>query len=387
MGQLRIVLAPDSFKGTMTAAEVCEAMERGMRQELPEAEFDRIPMADGGEGTIEAIVSAARGQIEEIEVAGPLGESIRGTIGRIEQDGERWAIVEAASLFGLPMLAQEERNPLNTTSRGMGDAIRFALDSGFRKLVIGLGGSATNDGGMGMLSALGARYFDSEGRELYGFGRDMASAERADFTKLDPRLPECSLIIASDVTNPLLGPQGATRVYGPQKGASQEVAEELESAMGKMAALTERELGVRCADSPGAGAAGGLGFALMAIGAMVKPGAEVVGDLCGLEERIRRADCVVTGEGSSDAQTLFGKLPIRVAEVAKTADKPAYLLSGSLGGEWTALLPHFAGCLSTVTRPAPLEEIMRNAERNLLEASRNLARLIAASRNELRGVR
>ncbi|MBB6673082.1 glycerate kinase [Cohnella nanjingensis] len=377
---MRIVLAPDSFKGTLSAAQVCAVMARGIGEELPDAAFDAVPMADGGEGTLDAIVNATAGERAEIVASGPFGSPGPASLGVIRQDGERWAVIEAAALFGLPLLRQEERNPLHTTSRGLGDAIRAALDLGIRRMVVGLGGSATNDGGMGMLSALGARFVNGQGEELRGFGRDLAAVARIDYAQLDPRLADCTLIAATDVANPLLGPQGATRVYGPQKGADPDAVERLEAGMARYADLTERAARVRYAEAPGAGAAGGLGAALLAVGARVEPGARVVGRMCRLEERIRQADLVVTGEGSSDGQTLYGKLPLHVAKTAQAAGKRTFLLSGSLGDRWEDLLHYFAGCLSTITRPAALEDCLPHAERHLHLASRNLGRLIAAGR-------
>ncbi|MCC3375183.1 glycerate kinase [Cohnella sp. REN36] len=377
---MKIVLAPDSYKGTLSAAQVCAVMARAVREELPEAETDAVPMADGGEGTLDAIVNAANGERIGIAAAGPFGRPFAAEIGIFRRGGERWAVVEAAGLFGLPLLRLEERNPLHTTSRGLGDAIRAALDLGIRHLVVGLGGSSTNDGGMGMLAALGAKFADGRGAELTGFGRDLAEMAVADLAGLDPRLAECTLLVASDVANPLLGPEGATRVYGPQKGADPATVERLERAMANYAELLAQASGKRHADAPGAGAAGGLGAALLTVGARIERGAEVVGLLCGLEERVRRADVVWTGEGSSDGQTLYGKLPLHVAGVAREAGKPAYLISGSLGDRWIELLPHFAGCLSTVTRPAALEDCLRDAEANLYATSRNLARMLASVR-------
>ncbi|TVX98325.1 glycerate kinase [Cohnella terricola] len=373
---MKIVLAPDSYKGSLTAARVCSIIERAMKEELPDADIVSIPMADGGEGTVDAIVRAASGRIIEMTVSGPLGLPIQTCFGDISQNSERCAIIEVASLFGLPMLAQEARDPLNTTSRGLGDAIRVVLDMGYRRLYIGLGGSSTNDGGMGMLSALGARFYSGSGEELRGFGRDLAALNHIDLSGLDPRLAECTLIAASDVTNPLLGPQGATHVYGPQKGADSETVEMLDEAMGKYADLLESAMRIQKRDSSGAGAAGGIGFALMSIGAQIRPGAEVVGMLCGLDEHIQASDWVLTGEGSSDGQTLYGKLPIYVARRASAAGKPTLLLSGSLGDNWQSLLPYFTGCISTVTRPSSLEESLLQAERNLDIASRNAARLL-----------
>jgi len=373
---MKIVLAPDSFKGSLSAVRVCSIMEQAMREELPDAEIVSVPMADGGEGTVDAIVRAVSGRMVELTASGPLGLPIRTGFGEISQNSERCAVIEVAGLFGLPMLTEEARNPLNTTSRGLGDAIRIALDMGYRRIYIGLGGSSTNDGGMGMLSALGARFYGATGEELRGFGRDLAGLRRIDLSGMDNRLMECTLIAASDVTNPLLGPQGATRVYGPQKGADSKMLDLLDEAMEKYADLLEGATVVRHRDSAGAGAAGGIGFALLTMGARIRPGAEVVGLLSGLDDQIRSADWVVTGEGSSDSQTLYGKLPIYVANRAKAAGKPTLLLSGSLGDDWQSLLPYFAGCLSTVTRPSSLEECLLHAERNLHIASRNAARLI-----------
>jgi len=376
---MKIVLAPDSYKGSLTAARVCSIVERAMREELPDAEIVSVPMADGGEGTVDAIVKATSGRMVEFTASGPYGLPNQTFFGNIRQDSEQCAVIEVASLFGLPMLTKEERNPLNTTSRGLGEAIRTVLDMGYRRVYIGLGGSSTNDGGMGMLSALGARFYSDLGEELFGFGRDLVVLKHIDISGLDKRLAECTLIAASDVTNPLLGPQGATHIFGPQKGADPQMVQILDEAMGKYAKLLESSTHTRNQESSGAGAAGGIGFALMTIGAQMHPGAQVVGRLCGLEEQIQVADWVLTGEGSSDSQTLYGKLPIYVARRARAAGKPTLLLSGSLGDNWQSLLPYFAGCLSTVTRPSPLEECLLQAERNLYTASRNAARLLSVT--------
>ncbi|ASS67777.2 MULTISPECIES: glycerate kinase [unclassified Paenibacillus] len=375
---MKIILAPDSYKGTLTAAQVCAIMERGIRAELPGASFDAVPMADGGEGTLDAVVAAAGGRLRGAAVSGPLGAAISARYGTIRQGEEDWAVIETAEVVGLPMLKPEERGPLRTTSRGLGETMLAALDAGYRRIVIGLGGSSTNDGGMGMLAALGMRFLDGCGEELTGFGEDLAAVETIDPSGLDPRLAACALVAASDVANPLLGAEGATRVYGPQKGADADAVERLELAMARyadrMAAIAPPGL----AESPGAGAAGGLGFAMLALGAAIEPGAAVVARLCGLAERIRRGDCVVTGEGCSDAQTKYGKLPLHVAGCASAEGKPVYLLSGSLGEGWTELLPHFSACLSTVMRPSTSEAALAQAESNLYEASRNLGRLLGA---------
>lgn len=374
---MHIVLAPDSYKGTLSATEVCETMRHAIREEMPNAVVESVPMADGGEGTVDAIVAAAGGRKVAVNAVGPLGRPIEAFIGEIMDEAERCAVIEVASLFGLPMLERSERNPLHTTSRGLGDAIKAALDDGIRRFVVGLGGSATNDGGLGMLAALGAAFTDREGNRLFGFGSDLLALEKVDLSGLDERLRECAITIASDVSNPLLGSRGATNVYGPQKGADAKLVRTLDQAMGRYAELAEEAWGRSEKDTPGAGAAGGLGFALLLLGGNLVPGAKVVEQVSGLAGKIRRADWVVTGEGCSDGQTLYGKLPLHVASLAEEAGKPALLISGSLGEGWESLLNRFAGCLSTVTRPAALEDILPHAEHNLYVATRNVAKLIA----------
>jgi len=373
---MRFVLAPDSYKGTMSATQVCEVMRRAILSEMPDAVIDAVPMADGGEGTVEAIVAATGGSSVALQATGPLGAPVSSLFGEIEYEGERCAVVEAASLFGLAMLEKKARNPLHTTSRGLGDAIRAALDLGFRRFIVGLGGSATNDGGIGMLAALGVRFYNAGGQELYGYGRDLLELERVDWSGLDGRLEGGMITIASDVANPLLGHTGASYVYGAQKGADAETIARLDAAMAKYAGLLRRMTGVDRSETPGAGAAGGLGFALLHLGGTIVPGARVVEEASGLKARIASADWVVTGEGSSDGQTLYGKAPFHVARLAEEAGKPALLVSGSLGAGWEQLLPHFAGCFSTVTHCAELDDILRHAETNLFIAVRNAVRLI-----------
>lgn len=370
---MRILIAPDSFKGSLTAAQVAEVMARAVREEAPEAQVRLIPLADGGEGTVDALVAACGGHTVPIEVTGPLGERVQAYYGAA--DGG--AVLEAANLFGLPMVPPAQRNPLHTTSRALGEAILAALGQGYTKLTIGLGGSATNDGGMGMLSALGASFSDKSGAPLVGFGRDLPALERVDVSGLDARLAQCEITVACDVTNPLTGPHGATFVYGPQKGASAELCEELDAAMTAYADKLEAALnadGLR--DTPGAGAAGGLGFALLAIGAKLVPGAQVVEARTGLREAAREADWVVTGEGRSDGQTLYGKLPLHVARLAREEGARPLLISGSLGADSERLIPEFAGCFSIVEQPSSLEACMEQAEQLLYRCTRNVIRLI-----------
>ncbi|TVY09413.1 glycerate kinase [Paenibacillus cremeus] len=378
---MKFVIAPDSYKGSLSAVEVGETMARAVLAELPLAEVRVIPMADGGEGTVDALVGATHGSTVAVQAVGPMGEPVDTYFGVLPM-GEGHApvvVLEAANIFGLPMVAPEQRNPLYTTSRGMGDVIRAALDQGYRQFVIGLGGSSTNDGGLGMLSALGARFTDRDGTLAEGFGRELATLAKADLSGLDPRLGECRLTVACDVTNPLLGPQGASHIFGPQKGATPELVQHLDQALGAYADLVEGQLSLSLREHPGAGAAGGLGFALLALGAKLVPGAEVVEQMTGLKQQIAEADWVLTGEGRSDGQTLFGKLPFHVAQVAKEAGKGAILISGGLGDGSEALNAHFAGCFSIVRGPASLQACMEEAEFNLFECTRSVVRLIGVA--------
>jgi glycerate kinase len=344
-------------------------MAHAVHNLLPGAEVTIIPMADGGEGTIDALVSATAGERLTLRAAGPLGEQTDTYIGIVNGDT---AILEAANIAGLTMVPLPQRNPLHTTSRGLGELIRHALDRGFRKLVIGLGGSATNDGGLGMLLALGAVFNDEEGRVLQGFGRDLAEVYAVDFSPLDPRLNECSITIASDVSNPLCGSEGASRIFGPQKGASPAQIELFDLSLERYADLVEQAVGKPLKAVPGAGSAGGLGFALLAIGAAIIPGAELVDRMTGLREKLKGADWVLTGEGRSDGQSLYGKLPLHVAKAAKEEGVGSILISGSLGEGHELLRDYFAGCFALVTEPCSLKVCMDQAERLLASCTENV---------------
>lgn len=377
---MKFVIAPDSFKGSLTAAQVGAVIARAIRQGMPEAEAAVVPMADGGEGTVDALVQATGGTLIEHRVSGPEGEPRTAYYGEVGGAKTLSAVLEAANIFGLPLLPPERRNPLHTTSRGLGELMRALLDKGCRQFIVGLGGSSTNDGGIGMLSALGARFTDGDGNPLEGFGRDLMKLQHVDLTGLDPRLKDSRITVACDVTNPLLGPQGASHIFGPQKGASPDQVALLDEGMARYATLMEEALSLRLRERQGAGAAGGLGFAFMAIGADMMPGAQVVEQLTGLKQQIAQADWVITGEGRSDEQTVFGKLPWYVAQWANEAGKPAILISGSLGADIEALYDRFAACFSTVPRPSTLEACMEEAERNLEQCARNVIRLLARQR-------
>lgn len=373
---MHILIVPDSFKGSLTAVEAAETMARAVAAELPDAEVRRIPLADGGEGTVDALVAAREGRTVPIEVTGPQGERASAYYGVIDS----MAVLEAANLCGLTMVPPERRNPLLATSRALGEAIAMALDAGFRQFTIGLGGSAVNDGGIGMLSALGAAFLDRAGHRLQGYGQDLSAVDRIELGGLDARLRQCEITVACDVTNPLVGPEGATFVYGPQKGADAAMCQALDEAMAayadKLEAAAKLEAG-SLQMAPGAGAAGGLGFALMALGARLFPGAQVVESQTGLREAARWADWVLTGEGRSDGQTLYGKLPLHVARLAREEGARTVLISGSLGADSERLMPEFAGCFSIVEQPSTLSDCMSQAGPLLYRSTRNVMRLIA----------
>ncbi|MGB3958921.1 MAG: glycerate kinase, partial [bacterium] len=284
---MRIIIAPDSFKGSLTAAEVAASIERGVKRVLPQAETIPVPLADGGEGTVDALVSATGGRLVTKEVTGPLGERVKASYGLLG-DGET-AVIEMAAASGLPLVPLEKRNPMLTTTYGTGELILAALDEGCRRIIIGIGGSATNDGGAGMAQALGVKLLDEEGLDIPYGAAGLARLDRIDISSLDRRLAQVEVLVACDVDNPLTGPRGAARVYGPQKGADPQMVEELDQILGRFAAIILRDLGKDVKDIPGAGAAGGLGAGLMAfLNGRLAPGVELVLAAVKLEERIQK---------------------------------------------------------------------------------------------------
>lgn len=370
------MVAPDKFKGSLSAQEAAEAMARGFRSAWPEAEVELCPLADGGEGTLELLVEATGGRTLDCEVRGPLGEPRRAPLG-ILGDGAT-AVVEMAAASGLALVPAVMRNPLIATTTGTGDLIRCALDAGLRRIVVGIGGSATNDGGTGMAAALGACFLDSSGAELPPGGGGLVDLATIDLTGLDSRLEETEVIVACDVANPLLGEEGASRVYAPQKGADACAVERLERGLARLAEVTERTLGLDCADRPGAGAAGGLGFGLMAfLGAEVRPGIEVVMEAVGFEERLDACDLVVTGEGRLDAQTAQGKTVTGVARAAARRGIPVLALGGEVAAGAEKLHELGVTALLGIARgPMSREESMRFAEPLLEKACRETASLL-----------
>ncbi len=324
---MRILIAPQEFKGSLSAVEAAQAMAEGLGRALPGVELDLAPMADGGPGTVEALVSAAGGRRLTSTVAGPLGRPVEAAWGLVEEGPT--AVIEMAAASGLVLLRPQERDARRAGTYGTGRLIAAALDAGCRRLIIGLGGSATNDGGAGMAQALGVRLNDAEGRDLPAGGAALARLARIDVSGLDKRLRHCRVLGATDVTNPLCGPHGASAVYGPQKGASPSDVEELDAALAHYAAVIERDLGKRVSEVPGAGAAGGAGAGLIAfLDAELRPGAELVAEAVGLERRIAAADLVVTGEGRLDAQTAYGKTVATVARLARRQGRRVVALAG-----------------------------------------------------------
>lgn len=318
---MKIIIAPNSFKGSLTAVEVSEAIEQGIREIFPEAEVIKIPMADGGDGTVECLVNATGGEILKEKVIGPLGDKVLAHYGFLGD--KKTAVIEMAVASGLTLVPESKRNPLITTTYGTGQLIKAALNQGCRKMIIGIGGSATNDGGAGMVQALGVKLLDQEGKEVGFGGGELKKIVKIDISCMDNRLSDIKVLVASDVNNPLCGPQGASRIYGPQKGATPETIEELDESLAYFAELIKRDLNKDVKDIPGAGAAGGLGASLMAfLNAELRSGIEIIIEIVKLEQNIKDADLVITGEGKIDSQTIYGKAPIGVAKIAKKYNVP-----------------------------------------------------------------
>jgi glycerate kinase len=330
---MRIVVAPDSFKEALPARQVCEAIARGIRRARPDAAIDLLPMADGGEGTVDALVAATNGQLRESTVTGPLGESVRACWGVLGDDSGT-AVLEMAAASGLGLVPSDRRNPLLTTTCGTGELIAAALNSGARRILIGIGGSATNDGGTGAAQAVGVRFVDRNGRVLPNglSGGQLGLIDRIDPASRDPRIGQVPIEVACDVDNPLCGPRGAAAVYGPQKGADPESVRILDQNLAHLADVIQRDLGMQVRDTPGAGAAGGLGAGLLAFfDAKLRPGIQMVMDALRFLERIAGADLIITGEGRLDRQSMMGKLIEGVGRAAKAAGVPVIAMVGSIG--------------------------------------------------------
>ncbi len=370
---MKIVIAPDSFKESLSALEVARAIETGFRAHFPDAEIVCVPVADGGEGTVDAMVAATLGSRRDVAVRGPLGTPVSAFYG-LTGDGAT-AVIEMAAASGLMLVPTAARNPLITTSYGTGELIRAALDAGARHLILGIGGSATNDAGAGMLQALGARLLDAEGAELPPGGGALARLAHIDRSGIDPRLATCRIEVACDVDNPLTGSRGASAVFGPQKGATPTMVAQLDANLRHFADVVRRDLGAEVEDVPGAGAAGGMGAALIAfLGAALQSGVDIVTRAVGLEAQLADADLVITGEGRIDSQTPHGKTPIGVARLAKRHGKPVIGIAGCLGAEVEVVHAHgIDAVFAAVARPCTLPEALAEARTNVERVARNVA--------------
>ncbi len=368
-GARRVLVSADKFKGSLTAVEVAERVTAGLRRVVPDVRVEALPVADGGDGTVAAAVAAGF-ERREVRVAGPLGDEVTAAFALREDT----AVVEMAEASGLQRLPEGVLAPLTASTYGSGELLRAALDAGARTIVFGVGGSATTDGGAGMLSALGARFLDADGEPVAPGGGGLAGLASADLSGLDPRLSDVELVLASDVDNPLTGPKGAPAVYGPQKGASPEDVASLDAALAHFAkVLAQAEgVGARAAEyaaSPGAGAAGGIGYGALLLGARFRPGIEVMLDVLGFAPALERADLVVTGEGSLDEQTLHGKAPAGVAAAARAAGKEVVAVCGRLA------LPAEALGRAGIRRAYPLTAVEPDVEKCIAEAGPILERV------------
>lgn len=379
---MKIVIAPDSWKESLSALEVATAIENGFRSIFPAAEYVKLPMADGGEGTVEAMVAATQGRIVHVPVKGPLGDEVKGFYGL--SGDEQCAFIEMAAASGLEMVPPAQRNPLKTTSWGTGDLIRHALDAGVKHIIIGIGGSATNDGGAGMVQALGAKLLDAQGQQIGTGGAALETLAEIDISELDNRLATCRIEVACDVTNPLTGKDGATAVFGPQKGATPEMITRLDKALGHYAKLIAKYLDKDVMSLAGGGAAGGMGAALHAFcGAELRRGIEIVTEALSLEEHVVDADLVITGEGRIDSQTVHGKVPVGVAKVAKRHNVPVIGIAGSLTADVGVVHDHgIDAVFSVMYKICTLEDALANAGDNVQMTARNVAAVLKIGLNK-----
>jgi glycerate kinase len=380
----KIVIAPDSFKESMTAKQAAEAVARGFRKIYGDSiELDLIPMADGGEGTTQSLKDALDGQMYEKKVTGPLGNQITA---RYAISGDRsTAIIEMAEASGLALVPKEKRNPLFTTTYGTGELMKAALDQDVSKIILGIGGSATNDGGAGMIEALGGILYNHHHEKLARGGGALANLSSVDLTNLDPRLNELEILVACDVDNPLLGSNGASAVYGPQKGAIEEMVAQLDESLANFHDVFKKTTGKDVKDIPGAGAAGGLGAGLLFLHATLERGIDIVLRETNFKKRIADASIVITGEGKIDGQTIYGKTPIGVANAAKQSGAKVIAICGTLGKGYKAVLDHgIDAAFSIAGGPCTLEEALSNGPEYLEDTARNVAQVLQMKENKRR---
>ena len=375
---MKVVIAPQSFKGSISALDAARAMEEGVLRAVPHAETVLVPVADGGDGTLETLVEATGGVIRSATVTGPIGKAVTAEWGALG-DGQT-AVIEMARTSGLALLSFTERDPLRATTYGLGEAIREAFDAGFRSFIVGIGGSATNDGGAGMAQALGVRLLDETGKDLPPGGAALADLRSIDMSGLDERAIGARFSVACDVSNPLTGPEGASAVYGPQKGATPNLVEQLDAALKNFARVVERNIGASIDTVPGSGAAGGLGGGMMAfLGGSLRAGVDIVLDHVGLDEKLEGADLVITGEGQLDFQTVYNKAPIGVARRAKQRNIPVIAICGSLGRGFEDV--HAEGIdavASILSAPMTLDEASARAGELIADAAAEAMRFMRA---------
>ncbi|WP_151837838.1 MULTISPECIES: glycerate kinase [unclassified Acinetobacter] len=376
---MKVVIAPDSFKDSLSAQEIAQAIASGWQKVFPDAEIIQCPMADGGEGSIEAVLEVCSGQWREQLVQGPLGEPVLAKWGWLAT--EKIAIIEMAQASGIQLVKPAQRDACNSSSYGTGQLILAALDAGAKEIVLTVGGSASNDAGTGLLTALGAMFLDAEHNPLAAGGIALQNLAKINLDQLNPRIKQTQFLLAADVTNPLCGPNGASHIFGPQKGASPQQVLELDQALSHFADVTAQLLGVDQRHEAGAGAAGGLGFAAKTfLKAEFRSGVEVIAELNQLATKIQGADWMITGEGKFDAQTLNGKTPFGVAKIAQAANVPVIVIAGALGENYQALYPHgVTAAFSLTSGPTSLEEACRNAAELVSARTTDIARLIQSS--------
>ena len=375
---MKIVIAPDSFKGSIYAPEAARAMREGVLRVVPDAETVLVPVADGGDGTLETLVQTSGGEVRSKRVTGPLGEPVEASWGAMG-DG-RTAVVEMARSSGLALVPTDRRDPRVTTTYGLGELIDHALDEGFRSFILAIGGSATNEAGAGMAQALGVRLVDGRGNDLPHGGATLAELSRIEMAGLDPRVGDSTFDVACDVSNPLTGPEGASAVYGPQKGATPEMVRQLDAALGHFAEVVKADIGADIGKVPGSGAAGGLGGGMIAfLGGRLRAGVDIVLETVGLESRLDGANLVITGEGQVDFQTVYNKAPIGVARLAKERGIPVIAVAGSLGERFTDVHAHGIDAASAITRvPMSLDEATGDAFDLVAGATEQAIRMMKA---------
>jgi glycerate kinase len=375
---LTILVAPSGFKESLSAEEAADCIEKGVLRACPSAEVLKVPMVDGGEGFTKALVAITGGSLHERTVTGPLGEPVASHIGFLGGQSERTAVVEMAAAAGLRLVPRDRRNPCITTSYGVGELIRAALDAGARRILLGCGDSGINDGGAGMAAALGVKLLDRKGKPLAPGGAALASLARIDISGRDPRLAEVRIDAAVNWHNVLLGERGVARVFGPQKGATPEQVELLASAMETYAAAIETATGIAVGDAPGAGASGGLGAAVMGLlGGALHPRYDIVMRYLDLDSMIGRADLVITAEGSLDGQTPFGKVPAEVGHRAKEAGRPVIALAGTIGKGVTLNFEHGIDAFASILKaPCTLDDAISAAPKLLVRAAEDAVRMV-----------